>query len=140
MKEEFTPEEINLASIYIKRTEKNSKSMKFLKWIILVFAIVSIGSSAFLVIQCKKIERMNTTEFIMKGEKLQMENLSEYIDARIDLLRIEFEVTIKCFLGALFGGISIGLFFAMWNWQGRNRLIVKGLQILIAISKNDHKD
>ncbi len=139
MKERFTPEEINLAAIYIKRIEKNSKVMKFMKWFILVCAIVLIGSSAFLLVQCQKVERMNTTKNIMKGNKLQNGNLEEYIDARIELLRIEFEFVRKSYHSAIFGGILIGLFIVTWSWQGRNRLIVKGLRMLIALSKNDHK-
>ncbi len=158
MNERLTPEEIKLASKYIKRYERDAKVMKYCRWIILLMSLAVISSSFYLLTKAQEVGNMNTPEYILKdkklesdildryidarleGKKLKTDILSKYIDARIDLLRLEFGAAFKSYIGAILGGLMLGIFIATWFWPGRNRLIIKGLRMLISLSENDQKD
>jgi len=158
MNEKLTPEEIKLASKYINRYERDIKLMKFGRWIILIFSLALISSSFYLLTQAQKVGNMNSPEYILKdkklesdildryidarleGKKLKTDILNKYIDARIDLLRIEYGMALKSYIGAIMGCLALGLFIASWSRSGLDRLIVKGLRMLIALSKDDEKD
>ena len=158
MNEKLTPEEIKLVSKYINRYERDIKLMKFGRWIILIFSLALISSSFYLLTQAQKVGNMNSPEYILKdkklesdildryidarleGKKLKTDILSKYIDARIDLLRIEFGMALKSYIGEIMGCLMLGIFIATWFWPGRNRLIIKGLRMLISLSEDDQKD
>jgi hypothetical protein len=142
----------------INRYERGNRTVKYGRWVILFISLALISSSFYLLLRCQKISKMNTAEYLsenkkielnildkyidarLEGKKIKTDLLSKYIDARIDLLRLEFGLAMKSYTGAIMGGLILGLFFATWIWPSRNKLIVKGLRMLIALSEGNNNE
>lgn len=155
VEDKLAPEEIELASKYIKRLEQDAGTAKFVKWVILLIALVVIGFSFKLLLQSQELGRMNTAESLAEqqnidlsildkyidarseGREIKTDLLSKYIDARLDIVRLEFAAGIKSYSSAMIGGLMIGVFIMLCYRSEKSRLIVKALRMMIALSKDD---
>ncbi len=64
MNEKLSEEEIKIAIKNIKRYEKNAMMWIWSRWILLLFSLIFIGMSLFLLVKAQKVERMNTSEYL----------------------------------------------------------------------------
>ncbi len=137
MNEKLSEKEIKIAIKNIKRYEKNAKSWIWGRWMFLLFSLIFIGMSLFLLVKAQKIERMNTSEYLLQDGEIMLDKLSPYIDTRILLANTTSALYLKTFFCAFMGGTLIGITLGFWRKDEHNMLIAKGLRTLVALSSDD---
>ena len=136
---ELTPEEIRLASKYLYRYEKSAKMWIWFRWIYLLMAILMVGVSYHLFTLTNAVHDKNTSAYILKGRNLDTSIVKEYIDARIELLRLESALTTKIIFPTIFGCALLGFAIGGWKRHENCKLIAKGLRTLITLSLPDEE-
>ena len=135
MNNELTPEDIRLASKYLKRYEKNAKMWIWFRWFYLPMAIIMFSVSYYLFTLANAVHDKNTSEYILKGRNLNTHIVEEYIDARIELARLESALNVKIMFPTIFGAVLLGMAIGGWKRHEHCKLIAKGLRTLIAINQ-----
>jgi len=139
MNSKLTPEEIKLASRYLNRYEKSAKMWMWLRWFYLLMAILMVGVSYYLFTLAGAVHDKNTAEYLLKGRNLDMSVVKEYIDARIELLRLESALNSKIIFPTIFAGVLLGVAIGGWRRHERWKLIAKGLRTLITVNLPDEE-
>ncbi len=139
MNSELTPEDIRLASKYIKHYERNAKLWLWFRWFFLLMAIIMIGVSYYLFSLAHAVHDKNTSAFFLEDKNLKTDILDKYIDARIELARLEMALNFKMLFSTIFGGLLLGMAIGGWKRHEHYNLIAKGFRTLIAINQRDEK-
>jgi hypothetical protein len=95
MNNKLTIEDIRLASKYLNRYDKHAKMWIWLRWFYLCMAILMLGVSYYLLTLAHAVRDKNTSGYILQGSHLNTSNVGGYIDARVELLRLESSLNIK---------------------------------------------
>ena len=132
---ELASEDIQLASKYLKRYEKTAKMWIWFRWFFLLMAIIMFSVSYYYFTLANAVHDKNTSEYILRGRNLDTQSVGKYIDARIELARLESALTVKMIFPTVFAGILLGLAIGGWKWHERCKLIAKELRILISINQ-----
>lgn len=139
MNSKLTPEEIRLASRYVNRYEKTAKMWVWFRWFFLLMGILMVGVSYHLSTLANAVHDKNTSAYILKGRNLDTSIVKEYIDARIELLRLESALTTKIIFPTIFGCALLGFAIGGWKRHENCKLIAKGLRTLITLSPPDEE-
>ena len=139
MNNRLTPEEVKLALRYLNRYEKSAKMWMWLRWFYLLMAILMIGVSYYLFTLANAVHDENTAEYILKGGNLDTSLVKKYIDARIELLRLESALNSKIIFPTIFAGVLLGMAIGGWKRHERLKLITKGLRMLITLNLPDEE-
>ncbi len=136
---ELTPEEIRLASKYLNRDKKSAKMWIWVRWFFLLVAILMVGVSYYFFSLANAVHDKNTSGYILKGRNLDTSIVQKYIDARIELLRLESALSIKIIFPTLFAAALLGIAIGRWKWHENCKLIAKGLTILLTLNHPDEE-
>jgi len=109
MNSKLTPEEIRLTSRYLKRYERNAKMWIWFRWLYLLMAILMVGVSYYLFTLANAVRDKNTSGYVLKGRNIDTSIVEQYIDARIELLRLEWALNIKIIFPTIFAGALLGI-------------------------------
>ena len=105
----------------------------------MLITIVLIGWGFYMLSKAHEVERINTSEYILKGNNLKIEMVEKYLDLRINLLRYETGYYIRIVFPTIIGGYFLGAIIVGWKRHEKSKLIVKALKILIATNKDKDK-
>ena len=131
---ELTPEEIRLASKYLNRYKKSAKMWIWVRWFVLLVAILMVGVSYSFFRLANAVRDKNTAGYILKGGNLDMSIVQKYIDTRIELLRLELAFSIKIITPTLLAAALLGIAIGGWKRHEHCKLIAKGLTILLTLN------
>ena len=134
MKNKLTLEDIRLAPKYLSRYEKHAKMWIWLRWFYLSMAILMLGVSYYLLTLANALRDKNTSGYILQGSHLNTSDVGAYIDARIELLRLESSLNIKIIFPTIFAGALLGIAIAGWKRHEHCKLIAKGLRALMTLN------
>ncbi len=139
MNSKLTPEEIGLASKYLYRYEKSAKMWVWFRWFYLLMAILMVGVSYHLFTLANAVHDKNTSAYILKGGNLDTPIVQKYIDARVELLRLESALSTKIIFPTLFAGALLGFAIGGWKRHEHHKLIAKGLTTLLTLNHPDEE-
>ena len=139
MNSKLTPEEIRLASKYLYRYEKSAKMWIWFRWFYLLMAILMVGVSYYLFSLANAVHDKNTSAYILEGRNLDTSIVQKYIDARIELLRLESALSIKIIFPTLFAAALLGIAIGGWKRHEHCKLIAKGLTTLLTLNHPDEE-
>ena len=93
-----------------------------------------VGVSYHLFTLANTVHDKNTSAYILKGRNLDTSIVKEYIDARIELLRLESALNIKIIFPTIFAGALLGIAIGGWKRHEHCKLIAKGLTALLTLN------
>jgi hypothetical protein len=135
MDSELTQEEIALATKYIKRCGKSERSWVWTRWFFLLILIFWIGGSVYYISKANQVRDKNTSGYIFGTPNPKTDLLNKYIDARIGLLQLELDLRDKAMVGTILTAMFLFAVAVGWRQNERDKLMAKGLKILLAINK-----
>jgi hypothetical protein len=127
----ISPEEIELANKYISDYEKTISMQRWSIWLVLLLAVALLATVPYLFTQVERVQEKNSHEYILGDKEVTPKILGKYIDARIELVRIETALSLKMVFPTLFGGVLLGLAISFWATRKRKTIIVKVLRHIL---------
>lgn len=120
------------AEKYLAQFEKNARSWRWFRWFLLALAITLLVSLEWHRQMAKEAYDLNQTEGLLNGLTSNSEILEKYVDAKIGLLRAEFDHSLLTMWAMIFAGPLLGYVIGRWGQERRNRLIARCARFVLS--------
>lgn len=102
-------------------------------------AIIMFSVSFYCFTLANAVHDKNSSEYILEGRNLNTQILKKYVDARIELTRLESALNIKIIFPTIFGCALLAMAIGGWKRHEHCKLVANELRTLIAINQRGEK-
>ena len=127
----LSDKEIAQAEKYLAQFEKNANSWRWVRWFLLTFTVVLLMSVPWHLHKAEEAYELNQTEGLLTKLGPKSEILEKYVEAKIGLLRAEFDHSLKLMFPVIVGGPLLGYVIGRWAQDRRHKLIAKCVRVVL---------
>ena len=124
--------EIAQAEKYLSQFEKDARLWRWFRWFLITMTVVLLLFVSWHFHKSKEAYDLNQTEGLLSGLVENSEVLEKFVDAKIGLLRVEFDNSLFLMFFMIVGGSLGGYVIGRWGQERRHKLIAKCVRVVLA--------